>query len=58
MPTHAQAAAGNLGAALLAVGAAGVVAADGVVRLAVLMLVLAAANLLLGGLWLWLEASS
>lgn len=58
MPTHAQAAAGNLGAALLAVGAAGVVAADGVVWLAVLMLVLAAANLLLGGLWLWLEASS
>lgn len=58
MPTYAQAAAGNLGAALLAVGAAGVVAADGVVWLAVLMLVLAAANLLLGGLWLWLEASS
>ena len=58
MPTHAQAAAGNLGAALLTVGAAGVVAADGVVWLAVLMLVLAAANLLLGGLWLWLEASS
>ena len=58
MPTRAQAAAGNLGAALLAVGAAGVVAADGVVWLAVLMLVLAAANLLLGGLWLWLEASS
>ena len=55
MPTHAQAAAGYLGAALLAVGAAGVVAADGVVWLAVLMLVLAAANLLLGGLWLWLE---
>ena len=58
MPTHAQAAAGNLGAALLAVGAAGIVAVDGVVWLAVLMLVLAAANLLLGGLWLWLEASS
>ncbi len=58
MPTYAQAAAGNLGAALLTVGAAGVVAADGVVWLAVLMLVLAAANLLLGGLWLWLEASS
>ena len=52
MPTHAQAAAGNLGAALLAVGAAGDAAADGVVWLAVLMLVLAAANLLVGGLWL------
>lgn len=55
MPTHAQAAVGNLGAALLAVGAAGVVAADGVAWLTILMVALAAGNVALGGLWLWLE---
>ncbi len=56
MPTYAQAAAGNCCSALAAIGAAVAVAAlTNIVWLAILMVALAAGNLALAGLWLWLE---